>query len=146
QVEQKLIADVVAPAEAECERAIAKAKGNAASIIEDGKAQADGAKKLAQSWQNAGSNAKEIFLLQKFDVLLKAMASSIPELEVEKVTIVDANEGSNATKIASFIEQLRQTTGLDVAEIVQRLTENQSIKSAEVRSDNHLPPEQNSRI
>ncbi|MEL6164475.1 MAG: hypothetical protein AAFR37_12190, partial [Cyanobacteria bacterium J06628_3] len=90
--------------------------------------------------QNAGNNAKEIFLLQKFDVLLKAMASSIPELEVEKVTIVDATEGSNATKMASFIEQLRQTTGLDVPEIVQGFVNNQSIKSAEVPTDkNHLP-------
>ena len=140
QVEQQLIADVVAPAEAECKRAIAKAKGDAASIIEDGKAQADGTQKLAESWQNAGSNAKEIFLLQKFDVLLKAMASSIPELEVEKVTIVDASEGSNATKMASFIEQLRQTTGLDVTEIIQGLVNNQSIKSAEVPTDgNHTP-------
>ncbi|MEM7715295.1 MAG: hypothetical protein AAF349_17240, partial [Cyanobacteria bacterium P01_A01_bin.68] len=94
----------------------------------------------AESWQNAGSNAKEIFLLQKFDVLLKAMASSIPELEVEKVTIVDASEGSNATKMASFIEQLRQTTGLDVPEIIQGLVNNQSIKSAEVPPDgNHTP-------
>ena len=140
QVEQQLIADVVAPAEAECERAIAKAKGDAASIIEDGKAQADGTKKLAESWQNAGSNAKEIFLLQKFDVLLKAMASSIPELEIEKVTIVDANNGSNATKMAAFIDQLRQTTGLDVPEIIQGLMDNQSIKRAEIPTEgNHLP-------
>ncbi len=140
QVEQQLIADVVAPAEAECKRAIASAKGNAASIIEDGKAQAEGTKKLAESWQNAGSNAKEIFLLQKFDVLLKAMASSIPELEVEKVTIIDGSQGNNATKMASFIEQLRQTTGLDVPEIIQGFMDNQSIKNAEVPTEvNHLP-------
>ena len=139
QVEQQLVADVVAPAEAECERAIAKAKGDAASIIEDGKAQADGAKKLAESWQNAGSNAKEIFLLQKFDVLLKAMASSIPELEIEKVTIVDANNGSNATKMAAFIEQLRQTTGLDVPEIIQRFMD-KPMKVVETPEElNHLP-------
>ncbi|MGD1913242.1 MAG: flotillin family protein [Rivularia sp. (in: cyanobacteria)] len=138
QVEQQLIADVVAPAEAECERAIAQAKGDAATIIEDGKAQVDGTKKLAESWQNAGSNAREIFLLQKFDVLFKAMASSIPELEIEKVTIVDANEGSNATKMAAFIEQLRQTTGLDIPEIIQSFTSNQSIKSAEVSTTNKI--------
>ncbi|MEO1372789.1 MAG: SPFH domain-containing protein [Cyanobacteria bacterium J06635_10] len=138
QVEQQLIADVIAPAEAECERAIAQAKGDAASIIEDGKAQVDGTKKLAESWQNAGSNAREIFLLQKFDVLLKAMASSIPELEVEKVTIVDANGGSNATKMAAFIEQLRQTTGLDIPEIIQSFTSNQSIKSAEAPTTNKI--------
>ena len=130
QVEQQLIADVVAPAEAECERAFAKAKGDAASIIEDGKAQADGIKSLAESWVAAGDSAKEIFLLQKLDVLLKAMSSSIPEVAVENVTMIDGNGGSNATKMAAFIEQLRQATGLDVAEIINQLTEGKQVKSA----------------
>ncbi len=135
QVEQQLIADVLAPAEAECERAIAKAKGDAASIVEDGKAQADGIKSLAESWVAAGDSAKEIFLLQKLDVLLKAMSSSIPEVAVENVTMIDGNSGSNATKMAAFIEQLRQATGLDVAEIINQLSEGKKLKSAEVKID-----------
>ena len=130
QVEQQLIADVIAPAEAECERAIAKAKGDAASIIEDGKAQADGTRSLAESWVAAGDSAKEIFLLQKLDVLLKAMSSSIPEVAVENVTMIDGNGGSNATKMAAFIEQLRQTTGLDVAEVINQITEGKQVKKA----------------
>ena len=121
QVQQQLIADIIAPAEAETKRAIAKAKGDAAKIIEEGKAQAEGTRSLAESWQSAGSNAKEIFLLQKLDVLLKAMASSIPEVDVQKVTVIDANGGSNATKMAAFVEQLRQTTGVDVAEVTKGL-------------------------
>lgn len=51
QVEQQLQADVVAPAEAECKRAIAKAKGDAARIVEDGKAQAEGTKRLVNRWR-----------------------------------------------------------------------------------------------
>ncbi len=132
QVQQQLVADVVAPAEAECERAIAQAKGDAASIIEDGKAQAEGTKKLAESWQAAGANAKEIFLLQKLDVLLKAMSESIPEVDVQNVTIIDAKDGSNATKMAAFIEQLRQTTGIDAAEIINRITDKKEIKRVEI--------------
>ncbi|WP_088239738.1 flotillin family protein [Calothrix rhizosoleniae] len=128
QVEQQLVADVVAPAEAECERAIAKAKGNAATIIEDGKAQVEGTKSLAESWQAAGASAREIFLLQKLDILLKAMSSSIPEVNVKNITMVDAQDGSNATKMASFIEQLRQTTGMDVVEIVNRITDKKPIQ------------------
>ena len=135
QVEQQLIADVVAPAEAECERAIATAKGDAASIIEDGKAQADGIKSLAESWVNAGDSAKEIFLLQKLDVLLKAMSSSIPEVAVENVTVIDGNGGTNATKMAAFIEQLRQTTGLDITEIINQITEGKQLKSAEITTE-----------
>lgn len=133
QVEQQLIADVIAPAEAECERAIAKAKGDAASIVEDGKAQADGTRSLAESWVAAGDSAKEIFLLQKLDVLLKAMSSSIPEVAVENVTMIDGNGGSNATKMAAFIEQLRQTTGLDVAEMMNQITEGKQLKSTQLK-------------
>ena len=51
QVEQQLQADVVAPAEAQCKRAIAEAKGNASQILEAGKAQAEATKRLAESWK-----------------------------------------------------------------------------------------------
>ncbi|HEY9797817.1 MAG TPA: SPFH domain-containing protein, partial [Leptolyngbyaceae cyanobacterium] len=93
QVEQQLQADVVAPAEAECKRAIAKAKGDAARIVEDGKAQAIGTQRLAESWKAAGPSAREIFLFQKLEVLLKMMASSVPDVEVQNVTVIDAKSG-----------------------------------------------------
>jgi flotillin len=123
QVEHQLQADVIAPAEAESKRAISKAKADAASIVEDGKAQVEGIKSLAQSWKAAGSNAKDIFLLQKLDVLLQAMATSIPEVEVQNLTVIDSQGGSNATKMAAFVEQLRQTTGIDVNELAQRFVD-----------------------
>lgn len=126
QVEQQLQADVVAPAEAACKRAIAKAKGDAARIVEDGKAQAEGTQRLAQSWKAAGPSAREIFLFQKLDVLLKMMASSVPEVEVQNVTVIDAKNGSSVPKIASFVEQLRQATGVDVAELVNHVAGNPS--------------------
>ncbi len=139
QVEQQLQADVVAPAEAECKRAIAKAKGDAARIVEDGKAQAEGTKRLAQSWKAAGSSAREIFLFQKLEVLLKMMAASVPEIEVQNVTVIDAKSGSSVPKIASFVEQLRQTTGVDVAELANNIAGNAS-NSQRTR---HLPGLQN---
>ncbi|MGB3691917.1 MAG: SPFH domain-containing protein [Spirulinaceae cyanobacterium] len=121
QVEQQLQADVVAPAEASCQRAIAQARGKAASIIEDGKAQAEGTKRLAESWQQAGPNAREIFLFQKLETLLDIMVTSVPEVDVQQVTVIDAQGGTPATKTASFLEQLRQTTGIDVTGVVNRL-------------------------
>ncbi len=135
QVEQQLQADVVAPAEAECKRAIAKAKGDAARIVEDGKAQAIGTQRLAESWKAAGPSAREIFLFQKLEVLLKMMASSVPEVEVQNVTVIDAKSGNNTTKIASFLEQLRQTTGVDVAELMNNVAENTSNR----QGMGHLP-------
>ncbi|MBD2580184.1 SPFH domain-containing protein [Oscillatoria sp. FACHB-1406] len=122
QVQQQLQADVVAPAEAECKRAIAQAKGEASRIIEDGKAQAEGIKSLAESWQAAGTNARDIFLFQKLDVLMKILAESVPEVEVQNVTVIDTTTGNTAVNLASFLEQLRQTTGMDVPKLVRHLS------------------------
>jgi flotillin len=133
QVKQQLQADVVAPAEAQCKQAIAKAKGDAASIIEDGKAQAEGTQRLAESWQAAGDNAKEIFLFQKLETLMKMMAASVQEIEVDSVTVVNGKDGNTATKLAAFMEQLRQTTGIDAAEIANNLLGNNSIKKIETK-------------
>lgn len=121
QVKQQLQADVVAPAEAECKRSIAEAKGNASSIIEDGKAQAEGTKRLAESWVAAGANAREIFLFQKLEVLLKTLTATVPEVEVQSLTVIDGEKGNTATKMASFFEQLRQVAGIDVAQVVQQM-------------------------
>ncbi|NEP82263.1 MAG: flotillin family protein [Okeania sp. SIO3C4] len=122
QVEQQLQADVIAPAEAECKRAIATAKGDAAAIVEPGKAQAEGIKKLAESWKAAGTNAREVFLYQKLEELLKIMVSTVPEVDVDNVTVINAQGGSNATKMAAFLEEFKQTTGIDVAATVNNLS------------------------
>jgi flotillin len=114
---------VVAPAEAECKRAIAQARGEASQIIEDGKAQAEGTQRLVESWLAAGPNAREIFVLQKLDVLLKTLAATVPDVNVQNVTVIDAKQGGSAIKVASFVEQLRQTTGIDMNEAARRLGE-----------------------
>ncbi len=129
QVDQQLQADVIVPAEASCKRAIAEAKGEASRIIEDGKAQAQGLRRLAESWQSAGSNAKEIFLYQKLDVLLRTMASTVPAMDVQNVTVINGEDGNTATKLAAFFEQLRQASGIDIAETVRSFGSSQHTKN-----------------
>ena len=114
RVRQQLQADVVAPAEAACKQAIAKAQGDAASIVEDGRAQATGIEELAKSWASAGPNAREIFLFQKLDVLLQALVSTVPEVSVQNVTVIDGNSDSPVARVAALSEQLRHATGIDL--------------------------------
>jgi flotillin len=125
QVKQQLQADVIAPAEADCQQAISVAQGNAAQIIEAGKAKAEGTLRLAQSWKTAGSNARDIFLLQRLETLLATLTAAVPDVTVNNVTLVDGSTGNTATKAAAFIEQLRQTTGIDLAETVRNLGNSQ---------------------
>ena len=130
QVEQQLQADVVAPAEANCKQAIAQAKGNAAKITEQGKAQAEGIRKLAESWKAAGSNARDIFLYQKLEVLLQTLVSTVPEVKVDNVTVVSSQNGTAATKTAQFLEELRQTTGIDIAAAINNIGQSTSSQTS----------------
>ena len=122
QVEQQLQADVIAPAVAACQEAQAKAKGNAASIVQDGRARAEGIRELAKTWKAAGDNAREIFLFQKLEDLLASLVATVPDVDVEKVTVIDPGGGGSATKIAAFMEQLRQSTGIDLTNTLQNLS------------------------
>ncbi|MEO0886234.1 MAG: SPFH domain-containing protein, partial [Cyanobacteria bacterium J06648_10] len=121
QIMEQLKADVIAPAEAECKRAIAQAKGNASIIIEEGKAQAEGTRSLAESWLTAGDSARDIFLLQKLEVLLKTLTATVPEVGVQNVTVVDTQSGNLATQAAAFMTQLKQTSGVDLAGAINGL-------------------------
>lgn len=141
QVEQKLQADVVAPAEANCKRAIARAKGSAAAIVEQGKAEAEGISSLAESWRAAGPNAREIFLYQKLEQLLQTLVSTVPEVAVDNVTVINSQGGGNATKMAGFLEELRQTTGIDVAAAARSLSGQQEPKTVEGVETPAIAPE-----
>lgn len=122
QAMEQLKADVIAPAEAECKRAIAQAKGNASIIVEEGKAQAEGTRSLAESWAVAGDNARDIFLLQKLEVLLKTLTATVPDVSVQNVTVIDTQSGNLATQAAAFMAQLKQTSGVDLAGAINGLT------------------------
>ncbi len=121
QVEQQLNADVIAPADAACQSAIANAQAQASQIVESGKAQANGIRLLSESWTTSGPNAREIFILQKLEPLLKTLSKSIPTIDVNSVTVIDGKNGSTATQLGSFLEQLKQTTGIDAATAINRL-------------------------
>ena len=144
QIEQQLKADVIAPAEAKCKRAIAQAKGNASTILEEGKAQAEGTKRLAESWVNAGDSARDIFLLQKLEGLLKTLSATVPEVDVQNVTVIDTNSGNMAAQAAAFMTQLKQTSGLDVAGAINGFAQ----KQANRQTNGHVAnlPEANSDV
>ncbi|MGB7248520.1 MAG: flotillin family protein, partial [Phormidesmis sp.] len=138
QVMEQLKADVIAPAEADCKRAIAEAKGNAATILEEGKAQAEGTLRLAESWVAAGDSARDIFLLQKLEGLLKTLTSTVPEIAVQNVTVIDGRPGNLATQAAAFMTQLKQTSGVDVAEAINGFASNSNRVNTE--GNQQLPP------
>ena len=112
QVTEQLQADVVAPAESECQTMMAEAKGEAATIIEQGRSQAEGLRDLVESLKRSGDDAKRLFLLQKLEPLLTMLSDTVQPVEVEEVSLIGEKEGGTTLTIATLLKQLQQSTGL----------------------------------
>ena len=112
QVTEQLQADIVAPAESECQTMMAEAKGEAATIIEQGRSQAEGLRDLVESLKRSGDDAKRLFLLQKLEPLLKMLSDTVQPVEVEEVSLIGEKEGGTTLTIATLLKQLQQSTGL----------------------------------
>jgi flotillin len=125
QVRFQLIADKVKPAEANKAKAIATARGAASKITEEGKATATAIRSLGATWSKAGDSARQIFVAQKLSRLVETMMSTVGEMPIDKLTVIDrdlAANGSNfAVKAAITAEQLKQMLGIDLGATIQGL-------------------------
>lgn len=114
QVVHQLQADVVAPAEAECLKAYAAARSAAASILENGAAQAEGLQCLAQSLQQAGPDARRLYLMQRLQPLMGSLRAAVPPIEVEQLRLIGDHDSGSAS-LASVLAQVQAATGFDPA-------------------------------
>jgi len=123
QVRRQLEADVILPAKARQAAEEAAAKAGASTIIENGIATARALSSVATAWAKAGPNAKEIFLMQKLDVLLRSVVSTVQAVQVNKLVMLPAGSaaatGDMPQKVMAAAEQLKATLGIDVAEILR---------------------------
>jgi flotillin len=119
QVRRQLQADVLEPARAQKAAAEAQAKGDAASIVEQGRATAAAMQEIATTWRRVGENARLVFLMQKVDQLMRIVMSAAGDLEVHRLTVLGSGSGSEAgtdlaAKLIGLGEQLKAATGVDV--------------------------------
>lgn len=121
QVRRRLQADVVAPAQAGMEAAQARAQGEAAEVIEDGKATVAVLEAMIATWKNGGSNARDIFLMQKLQTVMGSLVSTIDEVDVDKVVLLPASGNGTASKAVTLVEELKGALGVDLPQLVERL-------------------------
>ena len=112
QITEQLQADVIAPAESECKTMMAAAKGQAATIVEQGRSQAEGLRDLVESLKHSGDDAKRLFLLQKLEPLLTMLSDTVQPIEVEEVNLIGEREGQANLSLATLLKQFQETTGL----------------------------------
>jgi flotillin len=119
QVRRQLQADVLEPARANKAAAESQAKGDAASIIEQGRATAAAMQEIATTWRRVGENARQVFLMQKVDQLMRIVMSTAGDLKVDRLTVLGGGSGGAsgtdlAVKLIGLGEQLKAATGVDV--------------------------------
>jgi len=122
QVQRQLEADVVKPAEADCKAREEAARGEAAIVIERGKAEAESLRKMAAAYTAAGPGAREVMALQQVIPLLSQVAGSGWPLVIGKVTVLpqDGEGGGFAKAAIRAAEQIKAATGVDLAALAPK--------------------------
>ncbi|MEM9201157.1 MAG: SPFH domain-containing protein [Actinomycetota bacterium] len=121
---RRLEADVVTPAKANLEAKQLAAQAEAAKIIEDGKAQVEVFRRLTDQYQAAGDDGQRIFVLNMLPELVDKIVSTVNNVDIDRVAIVDNGGGNGAGipglvsqlpgAVVSITEQIEAATGVDI--------------------------------
>lgn len=127
--EKRQRSKVIVAAEAERQAKEEIAKGNAARIFEDGRAEVEVLREKLGLWRDAGPDAEKLFLIQMLPDIMRELVSTVKGLEVDKITIVDSGQTPGGGVPALFnqiagstpalLESLKASTGVDIAALLQ---------------------------
>ncbi len=121
QARRQLEADVVAPANAEMEQRMAEARGRASGIVENGRATAAALESMIASWERGGAASRDIFLMQKLNVTLAQMASTVQGAKIDTITMLPAGEAGGARRALTVMEEIQGATGMNVVGALEGL-------------------------
>ncbi len=127
ELEQKrLEADIVVQADTEKRAQEVVAKGKAAYVVEEGKAQAVVLQMLNDAWADAGAASKEIYLIQQLETIISAVVDAVKKVRVNNVNLLDDGEGSSLPAyvssypaiVTAVLKELTRSTGIDVPAVL----------------------------
>ncbi|MBI2373440.1 MAG: flotillin family protein [Deltaproteobacteria bacterium] len=124
--EVRLKADAVLPAEAQRVAEEFRARGEAAVILERGRAVAQALEMLYASWQAAGDNALAIYLIEDIEKILRRASEGVRRVEIQSVNIIDGGDGQTLTSYVStypamlnaIMKSVAETTGIDIPGVI----------------------------
>jgi flotillin len=119
--------ETVLPAEAAALASKARAAGDAAPVVENGKATAEAIRMLVDEWAAAGPNARDIYLLQQLDTVVAAAVARVQALSVQELEIVDGGNAESlgavaagfSSNVARVLEETGRAMGIDVRALIQ---------------------------
>ena len=125
--EERLRADVIAPANASRDAAFAEAQAEAAPILERGRAQVEVLRLLYDRIKEGGDQAFAVFMAEKLPELLQTSIDAVSGVDIERLVVMDSGEGSavgNAVNqrlrgAFSTLEGVSQAIGIDIQRVLQ---------------------------
>ncbi len=104
--QKRLMADVIEPAKARKEAAELEAKGQAASIIENGNAEIEVLKRMIDTYKTADGSGDKILMLKMLPEIIDKLTSTIQGITIDKITMVDNGGDSSGNQIQKLVNQL----------------------------------------
>ncbi len=143
--EKRQRASVVVAAEAERKAKEEIAVGEAAKILENGKAEVEVLRQKLDLWKQAGSDAERLFLIQMLPDILSQIVETVDHLKIDKLTVVDSGHGQGVSGVfnqiagatPALLESLKASTGIDIAGMLSRAAASQDVA---VKRNDDRPP------
>ena len=138
---RRVEADVVVPARAELEARQLQAQAEAATIVEDGKAQVEVFKRLTDQYQAAGADGHDVLVLNMLPDLIDKIVSTVQNVSIDRVAVVDTGGGGGngdgdgdggsrggipglmsqlPASLVAMTEQIEAATGVDILASLRR--------------------------
>jgi len=122
----RLQCDMVLPAEAARQAAQARARGEAAPLVENGKAAAAALQAVAAEWKAAGQGGREVYLLQQLRTFVEAAVDRVAQVQLGELQIVDGGDGRAYTAfvanfpaaVARVMAETARAVGVDVRSLL----------------------------
>lgn len=123
----RLQADVVEPANAERAAAKARAEGDAAPILEKGRASAEVLQMLYEQVQAGGDQAFAVLLAEKLPELLRTSVDAVEGVDIDRVVVIDGGDGSGVSNAVNqrvkgalgTVEAISSAVGVDIESVLR---------------------------
>jgi flotillin len=103
--QKKLVADVIEPARAKREAMELAAKGEAASIVEDGEARVRVLREMIATYKAAAGDGEKVFMLNMLPDIVRELAGTVDKVTVDRVSVIDAGGNGHGSGLGRFVSQ-----------------------------------------
>jgi flotillin len=122
----RLEVDVYLPAEARRRALEAEARGQAAPVAEQGKASAEALALVAEQWQAAGREGRDLYVLQHLRQFVEAAVARVAALQLGELNVVDGGDGKSFTgslagfplAVAEVVAATGRAIGVDIKSLL----------------------------